>query len=150
MHRYFAMHYFSPSPCSFHGSRLIAYGCVRVTLVQRVEHKCVLFYWEVVYLNIDYFYIVMFNMSIVSNFLSPLGMSPPSVRTGSGNFFFFWTSPFDDFSDWLHAGCPMLCAQTENGTRQIFRGTGFAWLLSLLRFELLWRRKGSTSGSNNT
>ena len=58
------------------------------------------------------------------------------------NFFFFWTSPFDDFSDWLHASCTTLCAQTENGARKIFRGTGFLWLSSSHRFRFTLTSKG--------
>ena len=81
MHRYLAMRFF----CSFHGSRSIAYRCVRVTLVQRVERKCgnivllrscVPEYRLFLHSNVQHEYCLQIT--------SPVGMSPPSVRTGGG------------------------------------------------------------------
>ena len=70
---------------------------------------------------------------------------------GAGQVFgFFWLRLVSFLLNvpvrWLfrlaHAGCSTLCAQTENGARQIFRGTGFSWLSSLLRFRFTLTSKG--------
>ena len=78
--------------------------------------------------------------------------------SGAGQVFgFFWFRLVSFLLNvpvrWLfrlaHAGCSTLCAQTENGARQIFRGTGFSWLSSLLRFRFTLTSKGFHVGQEN-